>query len=197
MQRSPISTSIPHSSPHRDQSHPDNGNAQVPEDMIPALRSDHAGETGAVYIYQGILAVSQNSSLRAFASHHLETERRHLALIEHILAAEHRSRLLMVWRIAGWATGALPALFGAAAVYRTIDAVESFVDRHYAEQIEGLRHRPVDRALCRLLEECRADEIMHRDDARGRLKRPSFFGRVWVAVVSVGSRAGVYLASRV
>jgi ubiquinone biosynthesis monooxygenase Coq7 len=37
------------------------------------LRSDHAGETGAVYIYKGIIAVAtlrQDSELIHFAEHH-------------------------------------------------------------------------------------------------------------------------------
>ncbi len=100
------------------------------------------------------------------------------------------------WRTAGWLTGALPALFGPNAVFRTIDAVESFVGRHYADQVERLRQRPNQRALCRLLETCRLDELVHRDDARTRAGPPSVTGRVWSGFVDLGSRAGVYLASR-
>jgi hypothetical protein len=40
------------------------------------LQTDHAGETGAVMIYRGILAVTRDQTLRAFAHHHFETERR-------------------------------------------------------------------------------------------------------------------------
>jgi len=170
---------------------------RIPDDMVPALRSDHAGETGAVSIYRGILAVSRHEPVRAFACRHLETEQQHLRLMDDILAPSQRSRLLPAWRFAGWLTGALPALFGPGAVFQTIDAVESFVDRHYAEQIERLRQRPDQRALCRLLEACRLDEVAHRDDARSRAGSPSVTGRIWAAVVDLGSRAGVYLASRV
>lgn len=49
------------------------------------LRSDHAGETGAVYIYKGILAVAgliKNQGLIQFAQHHLQTEQEHLVLIQ-------------------------------------------------------------------------------------------------------------------
>ena len=99
--------------------------------MLPALRSDHAGETGAVYIYRGILAVTRAPEVRAFARHHLATEQRHLEMMTQLLPREQHSRLLPLWRVAGWLTGMLPALFGPLAVYRTIDAVESFVDRHY------------------------------------------------------------------
>ena len=169
----------------------------IPADMVPALRSDHAGETGAVLIYRGVMAVSRNKSVRAFACRHLQTEQQHLRLMDEILAPRQRSRLLPAWRIAGWLTGAMPALFGPKAVFRTIDAVESFVDCHYAGQIEQLRQRPDQRALLNSLEACRADELVHRDDARGRAGPPSVTGRVWAAVVDLGSRAGVYLASRV
>jgi demethoxyubiquinone hydroxylase (CLK1/Coq7/Cat5 family) len=102
------------------------------------LRSDHAGETGAVQIYRGILAVSRDPAVRAFAEHHLATESRHLEVIEALRPAVPRSRLLPLWRPAGWLTGALPALAGPRAVYATIAAVETFVDRHYGEQIDAI-----------------------------------------------------------
>ena len=48
---------------------------------IAELRSDHAGETGAVCIYEGILAISQSTELRAFAESHLRAEQIHLAAL--------------------------------------------------------------------------------------------------------------------
>ena len=35
----------------------------------------------------------------------------------------------------GWLTGALPALFGRQAIFATIEAVETFVDQHYEQQV--------------------------------------------------------------
>lgn len=169
---------------------------RIPTDMISALRSDHAGEIGAVCIYRGILAVSKNTAVCEFAHHHLATERRHLKQIEEILPPQQRSRLLPLWHVAGWLTGAVPALFGASAIYRTIGAVESFVDMHYARQIDALRGRSAHEPLRDLLEMCRSDEAMHRDDALGRLGEPKLIGKLWTTLVSLGSNAGVYLASR-
>ena len=168
----------------------------VPRDLLQALRSDHAGETGAVEIYRGILALSRSREVREFARHHLATEEVHLALMNQVLPAGSRSRLLPLWRIAGWLTGALPALFGPAAVFRTIEAVESFVDQHYAEQIEMLRGRSGDQRLVQLLEACREDELVHRDEARARLGEPGLIGRLWRAMVTGGSQVGVFFASR-
>ena len=62
------------------------------------LRSDHAGETGAVYIYKGIIAVAKyrkDQELMNFAKHHDATEADHLHLIEMELEKKFRSRLLV------------------------------------------------------------------------------------------------------
>ena len=159
------------------------------------LRSDHAGETGAVAIYRGILAVSRDASVRQFAERHLQTEARHLQLMEQLLPRKRRSRLLMLWRLAGFITGALPAFFGPRAVYVTIDAVETFVDRHYSAQIEALACRPEQQALRKVLEGCRADELEHRDEARNSMNRnPGAIARAWTRIVALGSTAGVAVA---
>ena len=110
-------------------------------------------------------------------------------------------------RIAGWLTGALPALVGPRTVYATIEAVETFVDQHYAEQIESIdRHDPgrIDpplQALRALLEACRGDEIAHRDDAAALFaqggKPPSVALRAWVWSVGAGSRVAVKICRRV
>lgn len=161
-----------------------------------ALRSDHAGETGAVFIYRGILTCSRNTDVRRFAREHLATEQSHLALMESLVPPAQRSRLLPLWRVAGWMTGALPALFGARAVYRTVDAVETFVDQHYAQQLKLLANKPQHAALAALIDRCRMDELQHRDDARARLGSPNAIGRLWANAVMLGSRWGVALASR-
>lgn len=162
-----------------------------PRWLEPEIRSDHAGEAGAVAIYRGILAVTRDASLRAFATRHLETEARHLELMEQLLPRPRRSRLLPVWRAAGFATGALAALFGPRAVYVTIHAVESFVDSHYAAQIAALAPYPRWHALRDTLVRCR-DEARR---AAGHGHGPA--ARLWAAVVELGSSAGVAVARRV
>ena len=175
--------------------------------LISDLRTDHAGESGAVMIYRGILAVTRDAGVRHFAQAHLATEAGHFAQIEPLLAPQHRSRLLPVWRIAGWLTGALPALVGPRAVYATIEAVETFVDQHYADQIDaidrlnsGRDHSPLQ-VVRDLLQACRGDEIAHRDEAAAQFalsgKPPSLAMRVWVWSVGAGSRLAVKICRRV
>jgi ubiquinone biosynthesis monooxygenase Coq7 len=166
-------------------------------DDIRDLRSDHAGEAGAVQIYRGILAVSRNEVVRAFAREHIATEQRHLAFFEAWLTPGARSHALPVWQTAGWLLGATAALFGPANVFRTIQAVETFVDDHYRAQIEimGQDDRLAD--LVAVLESFREDEVAHRDDAanRGTVAR-GLLSRAWVSVIGLGSELGVAMARR-
>lgn len=173
----------------------------VSDFMTRELRSDHAGETGAVFIYQGISAVArwrQDDVLLAFAQQHGETEAEHLRLVEACLPPAQRSRLLVPWRIAGWLTGALPALFGRRAVYGTIAAVETFVNVHYQQQIEHLQAQGDPANLLPLLLRCQADEQHHRDEAAALAgARVPWLLRAWCGLVGSGSAAAVVLARRV
>jgi 3-demethoxyubiquinol 3-hydroxylase len=183
-----------------------------PAHIVKELRSDHAGEVGAVQIYLGMLAVTRSPELRRFAEHHLATEQAHLTTIEaHLPRAQH-SRLLGAWRVAGWLTGALPALFGARGAYATVAAVETFVNQHYADQIEWIDTHlqsagllgHVDAAqteqllsLRADLERCRLDELQHRDEALKAGVAQGFFVKAWTALVSSGSASAVALARRI
>jgi len=165
------------------------------------LRSDHAGETGAVAIYKGIAAVAGwrgDAELTEFAFHHGQTEAEHLRLIEAWFPPAQRSRLLGPWRVAGWLTGALPALFGRRSVYATIAAVETFVDQHYQQQIDHLQCHGGPEGLLPLLVRCQSDEQAHRDEAAAMVgAKVPWLLRAWCWVVGTGSAAAVVLARRV
>jgi 3-demethoxyubiquinol 3-hydroxylase len=174
----------------------------VPESLRAELRSDHAGETGAVWIYRGVLAMARDAALRDFARRHLATEQEHLRLITPLLPWPQRSRLLVPWRLAGFLTGALPALVGPLAVYATITAVETFVDQHYQQQLDQIDVLPEPErvqaaSLLALLARCQADECAHRDEARalGTPARGPLL-RAWCATVGVGSAMAVKVARR-
>jgi 3-demethoxyubiquinol 3-hydroxylase len=165
----------------------------LPAEVVADLRTDHAGETGAVCIYQGVLQFARDPELRAFAQRHLVTEQAHLQQIETWLPREDRSRLLPVWRLAGWLTGALPALLGPRAVYATIEAVETFVDQHYGEQVRRLETHPELRSLRQTLLDCQGDEVAHRIEAAAASGpgNPGALLRIWCWLVDVGSKGAV------
>lgn len=167
-------------------------------DDVRDLRSDHAGEAGAVQIYRGILAVSRNEVVRAFAREHLATEQRHLAFFERWLSPAARSHALPVWKTAGWILGAIAALCGPACLFRTINAVETFVDDHYRAQIEAMSDRPALADLVAVLEAFRAEELAHRDDAAQRgTPDEGWLATAWARLIGLGSEVGVAVARRI
>lgn len=164
------------------------------------LRSDHAGEVGAVEIYRGIKAVASlrgDHELMQFADAHGAVEQQHLRMMEALVSAEQRSRLQVPWKIAGWLTGAVPALFGRDAVYATIQAVETFVDHHYQQQIDQLSFYPKYNNITGVLIKCQADEVHHRDDAASRIKNTNSLLRVWCGLIGIGSKAAVSVCRRI
>lgn len=134
----------------------------------------------------------------AFAHMHGTTEAQHLALVEAWLPVTLRSALLGPWRLAGWLTGALPALFGPHAVYATIEAVETFVDRHYQQQIDHINQHGGPEGLLEILVKCQLDEQHHRDEAAALAGfSRHWLLKAWCSVVGFGSEAAVVLARRV
>ena len=160
------------------------------------LRSDHAGEVGAVYIYKGILSIAKDPALVEFSNRHLETEKEHLRKIEQILSPSKRSKLVGIWKIAGYLLGLLPSLFGPRIVFATIEAVESFVEDHYEEQLKYLRAQDdPDEALINLLQSCQDDEIEHKNESAIKKKStPGFLLNLWMKIVGWGSSSAVKVA---
>jgi len=187
--------------------------SHLPSTLVGDMRSNQAGETGAVWIYRGILAVTRDASVREFAQAHLETERKHLLAIDALLPVLRRSKLLIAWRIAGFFTGSIPAVFGRQAVFATIAAIETFVEHHYQLQIDQLGRRSGHAELLSLLIEFQNDEKSHRleaidnlhtlnrdglrdhlsDHARQAAQTPLLI-RSWCRLVSMGSEIAVKIA---
>ncbi len=154
------------------------------------LRSDHAGETGAVMIYNGILAVSRDPALRSFASTHLKTEQKHLAFFDSWLSKEDKSRLLLLWSLSGYLLGAFAALISKRLTYYTIEIVEQFVVEHYESQI-----LTAPRDLREILLKLQAEEKEHQLEAMTLQDDSQSQGRkFWGLVVDAGSRLAVNVA---
>src|SRR3982750_4024242 len=119
-----------------------------PPDIESMIRVDHAGEYGAVRIYEGQLAVLKRRK-GAGASvetiqHMADQEQRHLKAFDQ-LVNERRVRptaLEPVWRVAGFALGAATAFMGEKTAMACTAAVEEVIDEHYASQVEKLDGDP-------------------------------------------------------
>jgi ubiquinone biosynthesis monooxygenase Coq7 len=168
--------------------------------IIQELRSDHAGEVGAVQIYRGIKAVALmrgDYELMRFADEHGATEQKHLTIMEQLVPVSHRSRLQVPWQVAGWLTGAVPALFGRDTVYSTVQAVETFVDQHYQQQIDQLQSHPEYENIVNILTSCQADEVHHKNDAGSRIESFNPVLKLWSTLIDIGSRGAVAICRRI
>ena len=167
--------------------------AELQEDFssqqISLLRSDHAGEIGAVNIYKGILWCAKDPEIIAFAQCHLKTESKHLASVETILRSEHRSVFSPIWVVAGRALGVLGVLGGKNFLFSTIASVEEFVVDHYIQQYPFFSG-----GVKELLLEMTEDEDAHREDAANRTSERGF--KVWSFIVKKGCGLAVLAALR-
>jgi 3-demethoxyubiquinol 3-hydroxylase len=176
---------------------------RLPGDPAPAdeiarmLRVDHAGEYGAVRIYDGQLAVLGRNGRAAVAIRPMAAaENRHLARFESLLQ-ERRVRptlLQPLWSIAGYALGAASALLGERAAMACTVAVEEVIDEHYLEQAKYLAEE--DPALRETVLAFRDDEIAHREAAlaHGAAETPGY--EVLTAAIKAGSRLAIWLSTR-
>jgi 3-demethoxyubiquinol 3-hydroxylase len=161
------------------------------------LRVDHAGEYGAVRIYEGQLAVLGRGRARDAIRRMAEQEQRHLAAFDELMR-EYRARptlLSPLWHVAGYALGAATALLGERAAMACTVAVEEVIDEHYASQAERLGD--ADPALTETILQFRADELAHRDTAlaHGADEAPGY--DLLAAFVKTGSRLAIWLSERV
>ena len=87
-------------------------NISVPMSMIGWMRSNHAGETGAVWIYIGSRCVFWNKDIKKMSREHCQTEKNHLIIMNHLLKNQNKSKLLLIWRILGFSLGFFSAVLG-------------------------------------------------------------------------------------
>ena len=139
------------------------------EEMI---RVDHAGEYGAVRIYQGQLAVLRNlphkKELVEKLEHMAKDEELHLARFNEIVNERgvRPTAFAPVWHVAGFALGAATALMGEKAAHACTAAVEEVIDEHYKAQVDRLDGLgSAERPLRDTIEEFRLEEVRHRDEA--------------------------------
>ncbi|MSO85444.1 MAG: demethoxyubiquinone hydroxylase family protein [Rhodospirillales bacterium] len=161
------------------------------------IRVDHAGEFGAVRIYEGQISVLGAAPAGAVIRRMAAQEREHLKSFERLML-ERRARpsaLLPLWRIAGFALGAGTALLGPEAAMACTVAVEEVIDRHYARQVEELGADEPE--LARAFARFRAEECAHRDTALGHGAEQAPAYAPLTAAIRAGARAAIWLSERI
>jgi 3-demethoxyubiquinol 3-hydroxylase len=170
-----------------------------PTDIEAMIRVDHAGEYGAVRIYEGQLAVlkRRKSASVETIQHMADQEQRHLKTFDR-LVNERRVRptaLEPVWRVAGFALGAVTAAMGEKAAFACTAAVEEVIDEHYAAQVAALKDK--DPALKATVEDFRADEAAHREEALKQGAEQAQGYKLLSETIKAGCRLAIKLSERI
>ena len=161
------------------------------------VRVDHAGEYGAVRIYEGQLSVLGKSASAEIIKEMAEKEREHLKKFS-TLIGERRVRptaLMPVWHAAGFALGAATALMGEKAAMACTNAIEEVIEEHYAKQAAALGDD--EAALRDTIIEFRKDELEHRDIAREHEAEQTPGYEHLSSVIKKGSRMAIWLSERI
>ncbi len=162
------------------------------------IRVNQAGEYGAKRIYAGQLAVMGDRTPAARAIAHMaEQEQRHLSAFDAMMAQRgiRPTVLQPVWDVAGFALGAATAAIGPEAAMACTVAIETEIDRHYAEQLGQLGEGEPE--LSAMIAEFQAEELEHKAAAleQGAERAPAY--PLMSLVIRAGCRAAIALSKRI
>lgn len=173
------------------------GDRRNRDDISALLRVDHAGEYGAVRIYEGQIAGDKDGKNASQLQNMLEQEKQHLQKFQQLLNQHgvRPSLLSPLWYCGGYALGYATARLNSEAAMACTEAVESVIDEHYGEQIKALDKRQ-HAGLAAVLETFRQEEIEHRDWAIACGARRAAGHSLLVAAISQLTRLSIALAKR-
>ncbi|MEC3912471.1 demethoxyubiquinone hydroxylase family protein [Sphingobium sp. CR2-8] len=167
-------------------------------DRASMVRVDQAGEFGAVRIYAGQLAVigDRHPYGRLIAGMAAQEERHRDAFDAMIARRGVRPTILSpFWNAAGFALGAVTAAMGPKVAMACTAAVETEIDKHYADQLAQLGDD--DPELSTAIADFQAEEVEHREAAlaHGAQQAPAY--PLLSGVIRLGCRAAIALSKRI
>lgn len=162
------------------------------------IRVDQAGEYGATRIYAGQLAVmgDRAPAARAIAAM-ADQEERHRKFFDAMVARRGVRPTLFqpVWKVAGFALGAVTAAMGPEAAMACTAAVETEIDKHYAEQLVALGND--DPELSTAIADFQADELEHKETALASGAENALGYPVLSGLIRLGCRVAIATAKRI
>ena len=163
------------------------------------IRVDHAGEYGAVRIYEGQLAVLGKKPSGPIVQNMLDQEKAHLAAFDKLIN-ERRIRptaLMPLWHVAGFALGAATAMMGERAAMACTVGVEEAIEEHYQSQIDALEPHADEAILRGTCIKFREEELEHRDTGLDHGARKASGYEVLTGAIKAGSKLAIWLSKRI
>ena len=162
------------------------------------LRVNHAGEHGAVSIYQAQIQRlnGADSELREWLNETLDHERRHRTAFQDAMPPRGAKpcRALVIWKSGGSLLGWFSSAFGRVGVLVCTQAVEETVHRHLLEQISFLDR--ADPELADIVRDILKEEVDHLVYARDRLPQRSLVLRIARALISLATETLIAISTR-
>ena len=165
------------------------------------IRVDHAGERGAIKIYEGqLLALKtfkQNASLKRKIEEMKEHEREHYEYFDNEIKKRNikPTKLLPIWDLMGVTLGFGTAMLGEKAAMLCTASVEEVIDEHYKDQTFKLGND--ETKLKEKIKKFRQDELDHKEIAydNGATKK-GLFG-ILDKVIKTSSRIAITISEKI
>ena len=165
------------------------------------IRVDHAGERGAVKIYEGQLlalnTIVKNEELKKKIEEMKVHETEHCQFFETEIKKRNikPTKFLPLWDLLGVGLGFGSTLLGKKAAMLCTASVEEVIDKHYLDQINQLG--PDEKELKKKITKFRDDELHHKDIAyeEGATKKGVY--SIMDKIIKTGSRIAINISEKV
>ena len=165
------------------------------------IRVDHAGERGAIKIYEGQLlalkTIKQDNLLKDKIEEMKEHEKEHLEYFEREIQKRKikPTYLLPLWDVMGVALGFGTVLLGKKAAMLCTASVEEVIEDHYQNQLKKLGNDEMD--LKAKIEKFKKDEAHHKNKAyeSGATNRGIY--SVMDKIIRTGSRIAITISEKI
>ncbi len=165
------------------------------------IRVDHAGERGAVKIYEGQLlalnTIVKNESLKKTIEDMKEHETEHCQFFENEIKKRNikPTKFLPLWDLMGIGLGFGSTLLGKKAAMLCTASVEEVIDKHYLDQINQLG--PEEKELKKKITKFRQDELDHKDIAYEEGASKKGFYSIMDKIIKTGSKIAIRISEKV
>ncbi len=172
-----------------------------PKKLEEFIRVDHAGERGAIKIYEGqILALStlvKNEDLKKTIKNMKEHEEVHCNFFENEIKKRDikPTKLLPLWDLLGVGLGFGSTILGKKAAMLCTASVEEVIDVHYKNQINQIG--PDEKNLKNKITKFREDELHHKDIAYNEGASKKGFYSVVDKVIKIGSKLAIKISEKI
>ena len=165
------------------------------------IRVDHAGERGAVKIYEGqLLALNtfvKDDNLKKTIEEMKVHEKEHCDFFENEIKKRKikPTKLLPLWDLLGVGLGFGSTVLGKKAAMLCTASVEEVIDKHYQNQIDQLGSD--EKYLKKKIIKFREDELHHKDIAydKGATKKGLY--SIMDKIIKTGSKVAINISEKI